>query len=136
MLDRQIQPDPPSRQPHSLLLVHLHAGVISLQQRSIHPLGPGILDKLLGLLNALDQSIPVPLELLSCVGGEILADMELQWRRIGERAAGELAEDGPVERADSGRQSFGHDNLLGSAGVGRGRSRTAVFEAAQSTFGR
>jgi hypothetical protein len=38
LLNRQIQPDPPRRQSHPLLLVHAHARVVSFEKRVVHAL--------------------------------------------------------------------------------------------------
>lgn len=46
----KIQPDPPGRQADALVLRHLHAGVISLDEGDVHALGAKVGDGLVGEL--------------------------------------------------------------------------------------
>lgn len=50
-LDRHLHADTPGGQAHPFLLVHARAGIISLKQRTVHPLRFQILDELLCLLS-------------------------------------------------------------------------------------
>lgn len=52
-LNRQLPPNPPSRKPNLLLLIHRHPGIIQIQQMRIHPLRPRILRYLLCFLDSL-----------------------------------------------------------------------------------
>lgn len=47
---RKIHPDPAGRQADALVLRHLHAGVISLDESDVHALGAQIVDGLAGEL--------------------------------------------------------------------------------------
>lgn len=49
-LNRQIHPHPPRRQPNPLLLIHVHSGVVPLQQRDVHALRAHIPHHLIGML--------------------------------------------------------------------------------------
>lgn len=49
ILDGEIHPDSFRSQPDALLLVHSHAGVVSLEKCGVLPLRPEILHELIGL---------------------------------------------------------------------------------------
>lgn len=52
-LNRQLPPNPPSRKPNLLLLIHRHARIIQIQQMRIHPLRPRVLRYLFRFLDPL-----------------------------------------------------------------------------------
>lgn len=52
-LNRQLPPNPPSRKPNLLLLIHRHARIIQIQQMRIHPLRPRVLRYLFRFLDFL-----------------------------------------------------------------------------------
>lgn len=56
-LRRHLHPHPPRRQPHPLLLIEAHAGIVPLQQRRVHALRPEVVEELLRLFLALAEGL-------------------------------------------------------------------------------
>ncbi len=94
---RQIHPHPPRRQPRPLLLIHIHARIISLQQRRVQPLRFYVLDHL--------------------VGCEDVVEMWVSVLRGRQRSSG-----GEESGADAVREARGGGAGRGSGGWVRGRS--------------